>query len=353
MSSYKKSSTKREWLKAVLIAIVSLILLKIFAFQSFVVSDSKMSSTLYPGDYIIINKLGCGARLPITLLSFPFTGNTFPFSDSKAYSKLIQLPYIRIPGFSGISRNDLILFNYPPENVHPIDKKTQMLKRCVALPADTLAIIDKKIFINGVYINDVPDCNYRYRVISENKLTGKFYSNNEINEGGLIAQPNIYNFFITRTTAKKLLNDTTISQVNLMKLRKDIEFTTFFPQSKYYGWSLDYFGAVIIPAKGKTILLNYKTIDIYKKVIEHYEDNKLIIKDNKIFINDKETTEYTFKMDYYFMLDDNRDNGKDSRYWGFVPENHIIGKASFILFSIWKSNNYSLFKWNRIFKILH
>ncbi|MBI5540782.1 MAG: signal peptidase I [Bacteroidia bacterium] len=346
----KKKSSVREWLKAIFIAVLFLIVIRIFAFQSFVVSDSKMESTLFPGDYVVINKLGYGSRLPITLLSFPFVGSTFSFSDSKAYSELIQLPYFRFPGFSDISRNDIVFFNYPLEKNIPIDKRTQILKRCVALPGDTLAIVDKKVFVNRICINDATDCNYRYRVVSNNILPNSFFEKYKINEGGLISEDNIYNFFITRATSDSIVNDSNIKQINLIKLRKGDSNNPYFPQSENIKWSLDYFGPITIPEKGKKVTLNYENIELYRAVIDDYENNNIFIKNKKIFINNIETSEYIFKMDYYFMLDDNRDNGKDSRYWGFVPENHIIGKAGFIWFSISKSKNSSEIMWSRLFK---
>jgi signal peptidase I len=340
----KKKSAISEWLKAIFIAVVLLIIIRIFAFQSFIVNDSKMESTLMPGDYIVINKLNYGARIPSTLFSVPFM--------EKSYSELVQLPYFRIPGFSEISRNDLILFNYPLENNKPFDKRTQLLKRCVAIAGDTLAITDKKVFVNSKYIGNAPDCKYKYRVITNNNLSNNFFTKYNINEGGITDEENVYDLFITKETSDSLINDSNIKQINLMKLKKGNGNTPFFPQSEHYSWSLDYFGPIIIPAKGKKVSLDLKNIDLYKTVIEKFENNTINIKDNKIFLNNIETSEYTFKMNYYFVLDDNRDNGKDSRYWGFIPENHIIGNASFIWFSINKSNNSSEFRWSRLFKTL-
>jgi signal peptidase I len=337
-------SKKREWIKAIFIAFILILLFRVFAFQSFTVDNSKMESSLLPGDFVLINKLSSGARLPITLLSLPFSNNI--------YSELIKLPYFRFPGFTGINNNDLIIFNYPIEKDLPIDKKYQMLSRCIGIPGDTIAIIDKKIFINGKILEDPAYCKYRYRVISKNELKPDFIKKYEINEGGLIAQPNIYDFFTTPAISKQILNDSNIKSINLIKVRKGVEFTPFFPQSKYYGWSLDYFGPLTIPSVGKTITFNNKTIDLYKKAIEEYENNSVEIRGDTIYINNKATNSYTFKMNYYFVMDDNRDNGKDSRYWGLLPESHIIGKASFVWFSFGKSENSSSIRWSRLFKLL-
>jgi len=341
----KSKSKKHEWLKALLIAFILILLIRLFAFQSFTVDNSKMESSLFPGDFVLVNKLGSGARLPITLLSLPFFGE-------KTYSDLIQIPYIRIPGFGGIDYNNLIIFNYPIEKDQPVDKKTQMVSRCIGLPGDTIAIIDKKVFINGKNVNDPENCKYRYRVISKKELKSDFINSYNITEGGLVAQPNIYDFFITPVISKQLLSDSNVKSINLIKVIKGVEYTPFFPQSKYYGWSLDYFGPLTIPAKGKSISFDNKSIDLYYKAIEEYENNSVKILNDTVYINNKAANSYTFKLNYYFVMDDNRDNGKDSRYWGFLPENYIIGKTSFVWFSFGKSNNSSTIRWNRLFKFL-
>lgn len=336
-SSKKNKSAKHEWLKAFLIALIVIILLRIFAFQFYVMPDSKMEATLFTGDYVIINKLAYGARL------------TLPFINDSGNTKF---KYLRFPGYSNISRNALVLFNYPFESGVPVNEKTTNLIRCVAIPCDTLNIVDKKVFVNGTCVDLQNNNKYRYRIFAKKELAKKFFQNYLIDEGGGIDSSMVYDFFITKETAEQISKDSAIKNINLIKLTKNAESMLFFPQSENYNWNLDYFGPIIVPAKDSTVDINYKNIQIYKKIIETYENNKLEIKTQNIFINGIESNKYTFKMNYYFMLDDNRDNGKDSRYWGFVPENHIIGKASFVLFSIGNKNSEKSFHWNRIFKML-
>lgn len=334
----KSADIKRkgmEWLKAFLIAFILIFFIRIFAFQSFVVSDSKMEETLYAGDYVVVNKLGFGSRLV-----FPFINDTANFK------------YFRLPGFSEISRNDIILFNYPLDKGTIINNKSTCFKRCVALPGDTLNISDKKVFINGSCVDTENNNKYRYRVTAVSELGKNFLDKYQINEGGAVDSPYVYDLFITKQIANKLTKDSLIKNVYLIKLSREAQSTLFFPQSENFSWNLDYFGPVIVPEKDNTVIINCQNIDIYKTVIKDYENNKLEIKDKKVFINNVESTKYTFKMNYYIMLDDNRDNGKDSRYWGFVPENHIIGKASFVLFSIGNKNSEKYFRWERFFKIL-
>jgi len=348
----KIKSKKREWLKALFIAFFILLFLRFFAFQTFTINNSTMESTLFPGDFILVNKLSYGSRSPITLLSIPFFGNNLPFTSTKSYSSLIQLPYFRFPGFGNIDRNDLICFNYPSEKQEPIDKKNILIKRCVGLPGDTLAIIDKKIFINRTIIENAEDCKYHYRIQFQETISPDFLEKHSINEGGQTENLNEYDFFITKYQCSLIEKDSLVVSVNLMKVRKGEKDTPYFPQSNLYNWSLDHFGPIVIPTMDLTIKIDLKNIDIYKTAIENYEENSIEIKNDTIFINDTIANYYTFKLNYFFVMDDNRDNGKDSRYWGFLPENHIIGKASFIWFSFGKYQNSTLVRWNRIFKLI-
>jgi len=333
----KKKNAILEWFKAFLIAFILIFIIRIFVFQSYVVSDSKMEGTLFVGDYIVVNKLGFGSRIVIPFINAPVN------ADFK---------YFRFPGFSGISRNDIIFFNYPSDKGVCINNKNTCFKRCVALPGDILNIADKKVFINGSCIDIENNNKYRYRISSVAKLNKNFCNKYQINEGGAIDSSNVYDFFITKQIANELTKDSLVKNINLIKLRRGAESTLFFPQSENYNWNLDYFGPIVVPEKDSSVFINYKNIDVFKTIIIDYEHNKLEIKAQKVFINNVETTKYTFKMNYYIMLDDNRDNGKDSRYWGFLPENHIIGKASFVLFSIGSKNFEKYFKWDRFFKTL-
>lgn len=347
----KQISKKREWLKALFIAFLILLLLRAFAFQTFSVSNSMMESTLFPGDFIFVNKLSFGPRTPITLLSIPFVGNKFS-SNKKTYSDLIQLPYFRLPGISDIEYNDLICFNYPLEPESPIDKKEVLIKRCVGKPGDTLAITDKKVFVNRKIIENSEYCKFHYRIKFKDSITPQFLKKHCIDEGGLTEQLNTYDFFITKKQCYEIEKDSNVVSVNLMKVKKGKQNTPYFPQSSKNNWSRDYFGPIVIPKNGNTIKIDMNNIDLYSTIIEKYESNKFEIKNDTIFINDTISNFYTFKLDYYFVLDDNRDNGKDSRYWGFLPEDHIIGKTSFVWFSIEKYGSSTSVRWKRIFKMI-
>ncbi|MGQ9848077.1 MAG: signal peptidase I [Bacteroidales bacterium] len=348
MTKKKKSTIffSNSWIKAFFIALAILWIIRTFLFEFAIVNDNKMENSLYPGDIIYINKLTPGPRMPITLLSIPFFGNKFPFTTIPSYIDLIELPYFRI-NIKNIKRNDIIAFNYPIESDPPIDKKTVLFKRCIALPGDTLNIHDKKIFINNLLLSDNPNCKFRYRLVSTAPLDSTFFAKYQISEHFYIAKPNIYDIHTTKNFADSIAKDSLIKKIHILKILDLPKFTKIFPYSPYFSWSTDYFGTIIIPKKGDKITLTSKNIYFYKDIIEKYENNNLeIIQDTIFKINNNITKVYCFKYNYYFVLDDNRDCAKDSRYWGFLPETHIIGKAAFVLFNVGSKSS-------RFFKLLN
>lgn len=342
----KKSSKKnnlKEWIKAIVIAVIVALFIRTFIIQSFTVTSSHMESSLYSGDYIFVNKLKFGARSPITLLSLPFSNNI--------YTDIIQLPYWRLPAFGSLKRGDVVVFNYPMENDPPIDKKSRYIKRLIGFPGDTLLIDDKIAYANGVTRDSSFNLKYKFRIVTNGEhFTDSILCKFKITEGGIVADMGIFDFFVSRTTADSLKNLDFVNTVRELKEIQGDNSFNYFPQNNYSEWNKDYFGPLVIPKKGATVELTFRNIEIYKRIIEIYEKNKLFVERDKILINDVLSTNYTFKNDYYFVLDDNRDNAKDSRNWGFLPEDHIIGVASFIWFSIENSEKGNSVRWNRIFK---
>ncbi len=330
----KNAKKKKQWIRAFIIALVILWAINTFFIELIVVNNDKMENTLFRGDIVFINKFIPGPRLPITLLSIPLFGNTLPFSSVKSYLDWIQLPYFRIP-ISSIKRNELIAFNYPLEHDSPIDKKTVYIKRCVALPGDTIRIHDKKVFVNNNLLPDASTCKYRYRITAHKELDSVFFNKYQITVGNLVAKPYIYDVILSSQLSDSVAKDSVVKKIQILKTLNLPKFFAIFPYSPYISFSLDYYGPLIVPQKGRTVYLTKENIFFYKQIIENYEKNHLTIKHDSIFfINDVETKKYTFKYDYYFVLDDNRDLSKDSRFWGFLPETHIIGKVNFVLFNL-------------------
>ncbi len=333
----------KEWGQALLLAFILALLIKGLVVQSFMVASPQMEKTILTGDFIMVNKIQYGARLPITLLSVPFF--------SSAYSELIQLPQIRMPGFGSIKHNDLIVFNYPVQFDPPIDKKENMVKRCIGLPGDTIKINSKKVFVNNIPNICTSSLQFNYRVVTNNKvIDNEFLEKYEINEGGMVSDIGIYDFTLDFERYKQIKADKNIRYIRELKDFPGENSRYIFPIGHYFSFNKDYFGPLVVPYKGQVIQLSTHNIEIYKILLTEYEGNSVEIKNYKIFINGKKTTKYTIKHDYYFVMDDNRDNAKDSRYWGFLPKSHIIGKASFIWFSYNKSKG--AIRWRRMFKHL-
>lgn len=346
MADKKNKKKKSVWRKTILIGLICVFVIDIAVFESVVVTDTRMENTLFPGDVVIVNELAYGKRLPITLLTLPFFREHLPFTSLPSYLEWVMLPYTRIQGYSEIKRSDLLAINYPLDFDKPTDKKTMVIKRCIGLPGDTVAVSDKKVFVNRELVAAVPASKFRYRIVSKQPLSEEYLQQQRIFEGGMVLDPNVYDFYITHAQADSLRTDTLIKNVNIMKIPRNMESTLFFPSSSFYAWNLDYFGDIIVPAKGVTVALTVETLPLYQLVINYYEGNEVYTQNNQVFLNGEECTQYTFKNDYYFVMDDNRDNSKDSRIWGFVPESHIAGKPVTVAFTVSKGHNSW---WSRFF----
>ena len=264
-----------------------------------------MNNTLKDGDYVFVNKLAYGTRLPITLLSLHFGGK-------KYFLDWITFPYNRISGFQNVLTNDIIVFNLPIDDSLPIDEKKEYVKRCVGLPGDIISIKLSTVYSNNKLIPDLNNQVKWYTVKTSNNETQELYISAADVDSILLRNP-------LWSITKKSIDIGNYSP-------------GFFPHTPQVKWNLDDFGPLYIPKKGQAIQLNEKSVILYQRIIEKYEGNKLALKNDSIFLNGKPVSSYTFKMNYYFVLGDNRYNSIDSRFWGFLPENHIIGKVAFILF---------------------
>lgn len=352
----KKSKT-REWVDAIVFAVIAATLIRTFLIEAFTIPTSSMEKSLLVGDFLFVSKVSYGARTPITPLSFPFAHHTLPLFGGKSYLEWVKLPYYRFPNINKIKNNDVVVFNYPIEDFRPVDKRENFIKRCIAIPGDTLEIKERDVYINGKLMSLPPKSQFNYHVRTNgsgfNPLT---LQNLDVTEGGKVSDQGDFLLTLTKENADKIRRMNNVQLLEHLS-RTDIKKMyshNLFPEDPHYNWDVNYYGSLVIPKKGSTVKLSNSNIALYRRIIQIYENNELDERDGKFLINGKEDSTYTFKMDYYFMMGDNRHNSSDSRFWGFVPEDHVVGKAVFIWMS-WDTNGKFLNKirWNRLFRLIH
>ncbi|MCE3279553.1 MAG: signal peptidase [Bacteroidetes bacterium] len=348
----KKNSAIAEWIKAILFAFVTIILFRVFCFEAFTIPSSSMERSLLTGDYVIVSKLSYGPRVPNTLLSFPFAHQRLPFTENtNSYLDWIKIPYMRMFGPPDVARHDIVVFNYPMEDDRPVDQRTYYIKRCMGISGDTLEVRDGQVYINSIY-NDLPEkLQFNYKVQADvDTLNSDSISALGITEGGKMRNKGEYWFTLTPETVEKIKTVPHVANISALIEKKGSYSDYMFPENEHFLWNVDFFGPIYIPKAGDSVKLTIDSLPLYERIISTYEKNEISTSHDSIFINGKLSTHYTFKMNYFFMMGDNRHNSADSRFWGFVPEDHIVGKTIFTLMSIDKTDGGSKVRSDRWFK---
>ncbi len=405
-----------SWVDALVFALVAVYFINLFFFQNYVIPSSSLEKSLLTGDYLFVSKVSYGPRIPETPLTMPLTQHTLPLFQCKSYIEWPHWDYRRVKGLGKVELNDIVVFNYPagdtlcsapqyqafdfyqmcyslgyqmypqrpnPDSLtveqrqqyfsfiyqsgrseivrnqaeyglidtRPTDRRENYVKRCVGLPGQTLQIKNRIIYLDGKANKEPDNVQYTYKVKLRQRLDDDIMKDLGITMEDIMS---------LNTTGAMPMTKHAVAELSKRKdLVESIEINTeandldIYPLNGNMHWTRDNYGPIWIPAKGKSINLTMENLPVYERCIRTYEGNTLEVKDGKILINGKAATSYTFKLDYYWMMGDNRHNSLDSRYWGFVPEDHIVGKPIFIW---WSSDpdrgGFSGIRWNRLFRFV-
>ncbi|MBC9796061.1 signal peptidase I [Sinomicrobium weinanense] len=370
------------WVNSLLFAIIAATLVHTYFMQPYIIPSSSLEKSLLVGDFLFVSKFHYGARAPMTTIAAPMVHDSLPglgiksyvFNDniSKKHTSWLnkfQLPYFRLPGLQKIKRNEIVVFGQPADTLRdmndfhpdrnyykPVDKKTNLVKRCVGIPGDSLEIRDGYVYINGKrpQLPDRAEIQYSYIVKTNGSELNRpyMYQRFDVTDPFGRMQDGSYHFTaLTEENAARLAKTPNVVSVERIIEPAGSPNPRIFPNTRNNTWSGDNFGPIYIPEKGKTVPLTPQTLPLYKRIIREYENNTLETKEGQILINGKQADSYTFKQDYYWMMGDNRDNSIDSRYWGYVPYNHVVGKPVLIWMS-WDKESKRI-RWDRVLSTVH
>ena len=389
------------WMDAIVFALVAVYFINTFLFQNYQIPSSSLEKTLLVGDFLFVSKASYGPRVPNTPLSFPLVQHTFPLLNCKSFLEHPQWDYHRLKGFDTVKRNDIVVFNFPAGDTvavkqqnpdyyswcyyrgrdavntnkdefgdivyRPVDRRENYVKRCVAIAGDWMEVKNNQVFVNGEKQEKIPGIQFNYFVQTDGTMLNpdlldkfniskddiKLYNDGQLLKEfasiGLDAKLPIYHFPLNEESYDKLQKTAGVTKIVIESSERPGDV---FPLGGHKSWTRDNYGPIWMPKKGRTLALNAYNLPIYERIIRVYEHNKLEVKNNEYFINDKPAKNYTFKMDYYWMMGDNRHNSADSRYWGFVPEDHIVGRPVMVWLSLDKDKGWfeGKIRWNRFFK---
>lgn len=316
----------RRFIKSIFWIILVFFLARVFVFQSYKVENFAMSSTLIPGDRLLVNKLAPGARFPMSIIGLP--------GADRGYVDFFRIPYFRLPGYRSFERNNVVIYNDPRIADTPVDRKPLKISRIVGIPGDTVIILDKELYINRVKIPAPHSYRKEYRIVTTGEpVPLGFLSEFQIEPPDTIADIGIYDYYLDSIAYEAIQELPMVKNIRLRKQFIGDSSSDFFPFSSFFHWNRDQVGPLIVPVKGLTIDLNIRNIDLYSRIIDIYEKNDLLVDFSGVTINGEKAKSYTFKGNYYFVLNDNRDNPDDWRKVGFIPESHLLGTSRRIFYS--------------------
>ena len=395
-----------EWLDALIFAVIAVTLINIFLFQNYRIPTPSMEKSLLVGDHLFVSKLAYGPRMPNTPIAFPFTQNTMPVTNGRSWSNLVIWKYKRLIGGGKVKNNDPIVFNFPAGDTvvleetstsyyeivrrnardmkssdlyrgvpvksngtyyqaarkdilnryhivyRPVDRRDNYVKRCVGIPGDSVMIKGGQLYVNGKPVADNGTQQTTY-VVATNGTTinPKAFERLDISKADQnMVSGSAYYLPLTKANEATISKFSNVTEISAVNARAGEFAPHIFPYSPAFGWNEDNFGPLWLPVKNSTVKLDTANLCLYERIIDVYEDNDLKVEGSTIFINGKPADSYTFKMNYYWMMGDNRHNSADSRYWGFVPEDHIVGKPKFIWLSLDKeATGIKKIRWGRMF----
>lgn len=394
-----------EWVDAIGFALIAVYFINTFFFQNYQIPTSSLEKSLLVGDFLLVSKCNYGSRVPNTPLSFPLAQHTLPIVNTKSYIDFPQWEYKRLKGFQEITRNDIVVFNFPAGDTvalkqqnpdiytlyhlygreqvqnnrelfgeivyRPVDRRENYVKRCVGMPGDTLSVRNADLYINSVKQQNPEGVQLNYFVQTDGtRLTDDQFRKLDVSKDdrSFVTDPQTldalgfrpdaagnfwaYHMPLTQKAVEAIKG---ASYLRAIVAEPAHPYETTYPLAYSGRWNRDNYGPIWIPKRGATVALTADNLPVYERCIRTYEGNTLEVKQGLIFINDKETTEYTFKMDYYWLMGDNRHNSADSRSWGFVPEDHVVGKPIFVWLSLDKDRGWfdGKIRFDRLFKMVH
>jgi signal peptidase I len=381
-SKREAQSAGKEWLNSVVWAVMAALVIRWLLFTAFVIPTPSMENTLLVGDYLFVSRLHYGTTTPITPLQIPLTHQKIWGTDIPSYLDWIQLPPWRLPGFSEVQRGDVVVFNLPVEHpnllaqyqtilpdlhAYPVDLRTNYIKRCVALPGEIFEIKESQVVTNGIVWANPVRMQAEYFVATDRAVNevnvfkkngvweySRFFDNSDTSAADASASG--YHIYTTPEIAQRLSTLDFVKYVNPVRWNKGVKQIGIYPQTAKMHWNIDHFGPFKIPQRGMEIMLTPENVALYADVILWHEGNQGISREaDQLMQSGQVLKSYTFKQDYYFMMGDNRHQSADSRFWGFVPKDHIVGKAVFVWMSLDPDPIRLLDKirWSRIFRVIH